>query len=118
MRLVRVLAPELDALQNGVIIEGHTDAVPYGQRTYSNWDLSTDRAHAARRALEDEGYRASKVLEGRGYADRHPRIPQNPYAPRNRRISMLLPYREVLTPSVQVGKRGSDAMTISYEGEE
>ena len=58
-RLVRVLAPELDALQNGIIVEGHTDAVPYGRRTYSNWDLSTDRAHAARRALEDEGYRAS-----------------------------------------------------------
>lgn len=119
-RLIRVLAPELDALVNGVILEGHTDAVPYERRTYSNWDLSTDRAHAARRALETAGYRASKVLEVRGYADRHPRIPEDPYDPRNRRITMLLPYREITTPSVEVGGRAEHAggTTTSHEGEE
>jgi chemotaxis protein MotB len=119
-RLIRVLAPELDALENGIILEGHTDAVPYGRRSYSNWDLSTDRAHAARRALESQGYRASKVLEVRGYADRHPRIGDDPYDPRNRRISMLLPYRMTETPSIQVGQPagGGEPTTISYEGEE
>ncbi len=119
-RLIRVLAPELDALENGIILEGHTDAVPYGRRSYSNWDLSTDRAHAARRALEEQGYRGAKVLEVRGYADRHPRIPADPYDPRNRRISMLLPYRMAEAPSIQVGQpaAGGEPMTISYEGEE
>ena len=106
-RLVRAMAPELDRLRNGLVIEGHTDAVPFGRRDYSNWELSTDRAHAAREALEDSGYRASKVLEVRGYADRSPRIEDDPYDPRNRRVTMLLPFREPGPPSVEVGKRDS-----------
>lgn len=104
LRILSVMAPELDALSNGVVIEGHTDAVPFGRPGLSNWDLSTDRAHAARRALEKAGYGAGKVLEVRGYADRNPRIADDPFDPRNRRTSMLLPFRLDQIPAIEVGE--------------
>lgn len=118
-RLILLIGPELDALANGVVLEGHTDAVPFGRRDYSNWELSTDRAHAARLALEASGYRASKVLEVRGYADRAPRIQDDPYDPRNRRITMLLPFRDPQTPSIEVGDpvKGTGPVNVSLESE-
>jgi chemotaxis protein MotB len=113
-RLISLMGPELDGLDNGIVLEGHTDAVPYGRSGYSNWELSTDRAHAARLALEDSGYRGSKVLEVRGYADRDPRIAEDPYDPRNRRISMLLPFQMDLSPSIEVGPEGAEPPNLSY----
>jgi chemotaxis protein MotB len=109
-RLLRLMAPELDQLGNDLILEGHTDAVPFGTPAYSNWDLSTDRAHAARRALETSGLRPAKILEVRGYADRSLRVPDDPYDPRNRRVSMLLPFRDfVINPAVEAGDRRQQA---------
>lgn len=93
--LVSVIASELAPLPNGVILEGHTDARPFGSGRYSNWELSVDRANAARRALLDGGMVAEhRILEVRGYATGRPRVPQDLYDPRNRRISLLLPYAE------------------------
>ena len=53
--LLKALAAELLKLPNKIAIEGHTDSQPYGRSDYSNWELSTDRANAARRVLAGLG---------------------------------------------------------------
>jgi chemotaxis protein MotB len=85
------LAEEVGALPNLVVIEGHTDAKPFNEgRDYSNWELSSDRANAARRLMMSHGLRADQVAQVRGYADQHLRKPEAPEDPSNRRISILV----------------------------
>lgn len=89
--LVALLASELKTLPNALLIEGHTDAAPYPSETgYSNWELSADRANAARRLLQQDGVRSNQVTQVRGYADQLLRVKANPYDPSNRRISILV----------------------------
>ena len=89
--LLALLASELKTLPNDLLIEGHTDAAPYSQDTgYSNWELSADRANAARRLLQAGGVRQDQVTQVRGYADQMLRVKSNPYDPSNRRISILV----------------------------
>src|SRR6202000_1989691 len=77
--LLKVLSVELAKLPNSLSIEGHTDSKPFSDsRTYSNWELSTDRANAARRMMEDSGLRPNQVVQVRGYADQELRKPQQP----------------------------------------
>jgi len=91
--LLRILAHELGELPNDVLIEGHTDSKPYGSdASYSNWELSTDRANSARRLMEAGGLRPHQVAQVRGYADRQLRHPQDPESPSNRRISVIVQY--------------------------
>jgi len=84
----------LDHVPGEVVVEGHTDAMPYGRAGYSNWELSVDRANAARRELEAGGLTSSRVSGVRGYADRRPKKPEAPLDAHNRRISVLLPFAE------------------------
>jgi chemotaxis protein MotB len=100
---IEVIGQELAKLPNPIVMEGHTDAAQYGSQQYSNWELSVDRANSARRGLLAAGVAAPRILEVRGYADRHLRVPDNAYDPSNRRISILLPFtepRSVATPSL------------------
>jgi chemotaxis protein MotB len=90
-----VIARHLGKLANPVVIEGHTDVRPYsGKADYSNWELSSDRANAARRAMEATGLRPHQVVEVRGYADTQLRDPRHPQSPNNRRVSILVNYGE------------------------
>jgi chemotaxis protein MotB len=89
-----VIASELGALPHEVVVEGHTDAVPFGLAAYTNWELSVDRANAARRALLSGGLQDGRVSEVRGYAERQLKIPGEPRDPRNRRISLFLPFTD------------------------
>lgn len=89
--LLALLASELKVLPNSLLIEGHTDATQYStDASYSNWELSADRANAARRLLQQDGVRADQVTQVRGYADQLLRVKNNPYDPSNRRISILV----------------------------
>ncbi len=89
--LLTLLAAELKTLPNALLIEGHTDATPYSRDTnYSNWELSADRANAARRLMQQAGVRADQVTQVRGYADQLLRMKDNPFDPSNRRISILV----------------------------
>jgi hypothetical protein len=73
------------------LIEGHTDATKYSEDgNYSNWELSADRANAARRLLQEGGVRADQVTQVRGYADQLLRVKTDPFDPSNRRISILV----------------------------
>jgi chemotaxis protein MotB len=89
--LLALLAGELKTLPNALLIEGHTDAAQYSNdANYSNWELSADRANAARRLLQADGVRSDQVTQVRGYADQLLRVKGNPYDPSNRRISILV----------------------------
>jgi chemotaxis protein MotB len=89
--LLALLGGELKTLPNALLIEGHTDAAPYSSdATYTNWELSADRANAARRLMQQDGVRADQVTQVRGYADQMLRVKENPYDPSNRRISILV----------------------------
>lgn len=91
--LLDSLAKELGGLPNDILIEGHTDAKPYGGAgEYSNWELSTDRANAARKRMEANGLRTNQVAQVRGYADRQLRHPEDPESASNRRISVIVQY--------------------------
>jgi len=92
--LLRFLGQELGSLPHAVVIEGHTDARPYRRADgYSNWELSVDRANAARRILLAGGLNEAQVQQVRGWADRRLREADNPEADINRRVTvtMLLP---------------------------
>lgn len=89
--LLALLASELKTLPNKLLIEGHTDAKPYSSDAdYSNWELSADRANAARRLLQQNGARSDQVTQVRGYADQFLRVKDDPYDASNRRISILV----------------------------
>jgi chemotaxis protein MotB len=88
--LLKVLADELVKLPNKVAIEGHTDAIPYGRSDYSNWELSSDRANAARRILADSGLAENRISQVRGFADQRLYVKGNPTDPSNRRISIIV----------------------------
>ncbi|MFZ0962662.1 MAG: flagellar motor protein MotB [Terriglobia bacterium] len=88
------LAKELGGVPNKISIEGHTDSKPLVRHggEYGNWELSVDRANAARRLMQQNGLRADQVTQVRGYADQHLRRVDAPEDPSNRRISILVQY--------------------------
>ncbi len=73
---------------NRIAVEGHTDAAPFAGEGYGNWELSSDRAHVARRALTEAGVAPKRMVRVTGKADRQPALPDDPLNPRNRRIAV------------------------------
>jgi chemotaxis protein MotB len=93
VELLKLLAQQLGKIPNSISIEGHTDSQPFSAASgYSNWELSTDRANAARRMMQDAGLRPNQVSQVRGYADQRLRLPDKPLDPSNRRISLIVQY--------------------------
>jgi chemotaxis protein MotB len=92
--LLITLAKELGKLPNKLSIEGHTDAKPYATSgMYSNWELSTDRANAARRLVQANGIGENQITQVRGFADQALRTPDDPFDPSNRRITLIVQYQ-------------------------
>jgi chemotaxis protein MotB len=93
IELLSALAGELGKLPNTIAMEGHTDSKPYSAAsTYTNWELSSDRANAARRLMLQHGIRTDQVTQVRGFADQRLRKKENPLDPSNRRISLIVQY--------------------------
>lgn len=91
--LLVTLAQELGKLPNKLSIEGHTDSKPYATSgNYSNWELSTDRANAARRLVQANGIRDDQITQVRGFADQRLRKLDDPLDASNRRISLIVQY--------------------------
>jgi len=89
--ILHELAGFIDQAPNKVSISGHTDDAPYSHASqYSNWELSADRANAARRALLDGGLDADKIARVVGLADSVSFDKANPGDPINRRISIIM----------------------------
>jgi len=94
-QLLILLAHELGSVPNKLSIEGHTDSKPYsGSGGYGNWELSADRANAARRLMQENGVREDQVAQVRGFADQRLRNDKDPFDPSNRRISVIVQYIE------------------------
>lgn len=103
VEVLGALAPLLDKVPNKISVTGHTDAKPYGQyATYSNWELSADRANAARRAILLGGYPEAKVATVQGMGSAAPLLAKAPFDAQNRRIAVIV-----------LKKAVSDALTRS-----
>ena len=90
-KILEAVVAVIRALPNPIRITGHTDATPFrGRRGYDNWNLSVDRALATRRALIELGLPEGRIVEVSGKAATEPFVADNPFDPRNRRISLLL----------------------------
>jgi len=89
-KAIKIIAEQIIPLPNKIAVEGHTDSVNYSGGRYTNWELSTDRASAARVALELSGLQPERLARVSGYASTQPLIPEDRADPRNRRISLLV----------------------------
>ena len=90
-RLLTEFAPELNKIDNKIIITGHTDSTRFrDQELYNNWNLSGERAMQARKVLTRSGLDASKILQVSGMADQMLLDPNNPLSSANRRIEIMV----------------------------
>ena len=101
-RLLRVIGKALSSSPSPIRIEGHTDGAKYikGSATYTNWELSSERANTARREMVQGGLKEEKIAQVIGFADKYPINPEDPSDPINRRISItVLKQNPRVTPS-------------------
>ncbi|MCB9949012.1 MAG: OmpA family protein [Rhodospirillaceae bacterium] len=90
-QLLELVAQVVAQMPQQISVSGHTDATPFlNSATYDNWDLSTDRANASRRAMEAGGLAPGRIALVLGKSDTDPLIADDPRNPRNRRISIVL----------------------------
>jgi len=90
-RLVQLVSRVVTQMDNKISISGHTDSRPYrAANGYTNWELSSDRANAARRLLIESGLGANRIALVQGRADTDPLLPTEPESEQNRRISIVL----------------------------
>lgn len=103
--ILGVIAREIGRLQNDVVVEGHTDSAPYGAgASYGNWELSADRANAARRQMESTGMSRGQVQAVRGFADTQLHLADAPLDPKNRRVSIVVRSRTAAALDANVRK--------------
>ncbi|WP_020159591.1 MULTISPECIES: flagellar motor protein MotB [Methylobacter] len=91
-QIIDQLAPVINELPNRISISGHTDSLPFpgNGQGYTNWELSTDRANAARKELVRGGLKAEKMMRVVGLASSVPLEKDDPLAPTNRRIAIIV----------------------------
>ncbi len=109
--LLHEISQVLGEVPNRLTVEGHTDASPFvgGDRGYSNWELSSDRANASRRELLASGLPDTRVLRVQGLASSSLYEPADPLSPVNRRISIIVMNREAEDRLLQSGVPVVDA---------
>jgi chemotaxis protein MotB len=116
--MIQLLAAELAKLPNKLMIEGHTDSKPYSSTTgYTNWELSADRANAARQLMMEKGIRPDQISQVRGFADQSLRKPKEPEDFANRRVSVIVQYMSVPErPETAKGEEGKEGEKKPGEG--
>lgn len=116
-RVLNMVISVINSMPQDISISGHTDAVPMGgpDSTYTNWELSADRANAARRYLLSNGVSEDRLSQVVGKAATEPLLPDAPKNARNRRLSIILlrgtgeqaePQRREPLPSIIRGDEG------------
>lgn len=111
-KLLKKVSGIIQKLPNEISVRGHTDSVPYGENdNYSNWELSADRANAARRTLIQGGMPAPRINNVVGKADTDHLITDDPRDGRNRRISIILLHSGITT------EEGANKSTRAVERE-
>jgi len=90
-QLLEMVADIIRTVPNDISVRGHTDSVGYGAKaSYTNWELSADRANSSRRVLMDANIPENKIFNVQGKSDREHLFPSDPTDPRNRRVSIIL----------------------------
>jgi chemotaxis protein MotB len=109
--ILREIGLALNGVENKISLDGHTDRSPYGNgdRGYSNWELSADRANASRRELVAAGMPDEKLARVTGLASSSLMDLQNPLSPVNRRMSILVMTREAEERLMGKGKVFNEA---------
>jgi chemotaxis protein MotB len=114
--LLAKLAEEIGKLPNRITMEGHTDSKPFsGKAGYTNWELSSDRANAARRWMQESGMREDQVAQVRGFADQSLRNPANAADPKNRRITVIILYAHTPETEAEDNARAEEEKTSKTE---
>ena len=104
-KLMEQVGKVIQSVPNEISIRGHTDSIPYGANAdYTNWELSSDRANASRRALNEAGIPSDRLNNVVGKADTEHLLPDDPTNARNRRISIIL-LREELSDTEKYKNR-------------
>ncbi|PMP67007.1 MAG: chemotaxis protein [Thermodesulfobacterium geofontis] len=93
-KILAFFAKELRERPVTIEVEGHTDAVPSRRGKLGNWELSTARALSTMLELEKNGVPPEKIISIAGYADNFPLFKNNPFDPRNRRITLVVKFQE------------------------
>ncbi len=98
-QLLTQIGDVINTVPNEISIRGHTDSIPYGAGAdYTNWELSSDRANASRRVLQDSGTKTDRLNNVTGKADTEHLLPEDPTNARNRRITIVLLREELSNP--------------------
>jgi chemotaxis protein MotB len=121
--MLTLLAAELEKVPNRISVEGHTDAKPFaGKSSYGNWELSADRANAARRLMQQAGVHSDQISQVRGFADQRLRNLKDPLDPSNRRISIIVQYITKMSDDEdkpeQEDKKSGEANSSAEKSEE
>jgi chemotaxis protein MotB len=112
--ILTLLAKQLGQVPNRISIEGYTDAKPYKSKDgYTNWDLSADRANAARKLMQASGLRAGQVAEVRGYGSNDLRLPNKPFDPSNRRVSIVVHYLTLPPKAPAAAPKGAEGKSAA-----
>jgi chemotaxis protein MotB len=112
-KLLLKVAEIIRKMPNEISVRGHTDSVPYAKgATYTNWELSADRANSSRRVLISGGFPESRINNVLGKADRDHLLADTPTDARNRRISIILLRKDIIT------KVGANRSTKAVKEEE
>ena len=88
--ILKLVSENINEIPGKIVVEGHTDAAPFKGGQITNWELSTERASAARRELEAFGTDPGRIARVVGYADQELLLPLDPRDQRNRRISVII----------------------------
>ena len=118
--ILHQIGAALGGVENRISLSGHTDAVPYGNgdRGYSNWELSADRANASRRELVAAGMPDDKLARVVGLAASDLLEPENPRSPSNRRITITILTREAEERLLGTSIQGLPAAQLPAEKDE
>ena len=113
--ILRAMGPMINSVPNKIKISGHTDALPFnaGNKAYGNWELSAERANAARRELINGEMDPDKVLQIDGMGSAVPVDKDNPLNPVNRRIAII-----VMNMKAEARVRGDQKMLSIIEATE
>ena len=91
-RVIKEISDILVKFENKIMLEGHTDSLPYPTGEYTNWELSTARASAARKEFDQDDIGADRIALMSGYAATKPLVKESPADTRNRRVSVVILY--------------------------
>ncbi|QSA98694.1 flagellar motor protein MotB [Methylococcus sp. EFPC2] len=101
------IAPVINELPNRISITGHTDATPFpgSGAGYTNWELSADRANAARKELVRGGLKEEKIMRVIGLASSVALVKDHPSDPINRRIAIIVMNKETVDAILGNGRK-------------